>query len=270
MVLFGNIDEGLSSLEEYLKQVAKDPDGDFPLADTSPRSHRFCTGEFTDSLLLDDVTHLAAKLVELFSKYPPALLELKTKTCQIQELIGLSHGQRTVVSFSVNSPEVVSKEEPRAATLTARLKAAEKLTRCGYQVGFHFDPLIHYKGWERGYQKTVETLFSIVDPQAIAWISLGCFRYLPNLKPLMLQKGAKSLFSEEFIKADDGKMRYPRPLRYLMYRTLMDFLGEKLSPSTILYLCMESGRLWNDLFGYDPGTPGLTKMFRPPFSPIAP
>jgi spore photoproduct lyase len=262
-ILFGNIKDGLLALEDNLRLLSHDRETFKTLSpDPNPRSYRFCTGEFTDSLLFEPITSLSIKLVNLFRSYPPAILELKTKTANIDGLLDLDHGGRTVISFSLNSPEISQKEEARAASLKERLAAAAKVITRGYRVGFHFDPIIRYPGWEKGYGKTIELLFKIIDPQSIAWISLGCFRYLPPLKPIMIRKGASHLFREEFVKADDGKMRYPRPLRLLMYRTLLDFLSPKLSPKTIVYLCMESGRLWKDLFGFDPGTPGLTEMFQ--------
>jgi spore photoproduct lyase len=101
-----------------------------------------------------------------------------------------------------------------------------------------------------------------LPPQALSFISLGCFRYLPELKEVMLKTRPSSLFDAEFVRGGDGKMRYPRPRRRLMYCTLLDLLRPLVSRETIIYLCMESGRVWKEVFGYDPGTPGLTEMFR--------
>jgi len=259
IVFFGNTDESLSELEARLKSIS-DKTEQSTLKTLS--SHRFCTGEFTDSLLLDQQSHLSSRLIELFAQYPPALLELKTKTANVEHLLDLKHNNRTVISFSVNSPEVCRKEEPLAAPLLTRLKAAQKAANRGYPIGLHFDPLIYYDGWVDGYQKTINLLNQFLDLKKIAWISLGCFRYLPELKKIMLKTRPSALFQAEFVRGKDGKMRYPRPLRLHIYHTILDFLQPLTGPETIIYLCMESGRLWTDLFGFDPGTEGLTEMFR--------
>jgi DNA repair photolyase len=225
-------------------------------------SYRFCTGEFTDSLLLDRHTRLSEQLIELFRDRPPFILELKTKTAYVDHLLDLDHGGRTVISFSVNAPFISRLEEPRTAPLETRLGAAAKAAKKGYPIGLHFDPLVHYPGWETGYAQTAELIKRHLDPSMIAFISLGCLRFLPQLKPIMLKTRPSTLFDAEFIRGGDGKMRYPRPVRRLMYQRMLECLTPLVSAETVIYLCMESSRVWKEVFGHDPETQGLTRMFR--------
>lgn len=247
LVLFGNVGEGLEELKELLK---RDPD---------ERPKRFCTGEFTDSLLLDRRSGLAAELIELFARNEAALLELKTKTDYVDHLLDLDHRGRTVISFSVNAPEICRREEGRAAPLTARLAATRRAAEAGYPVGLHFDPMIQHPGWEEGYARTAELIGRYLADAQVAWVSLGCFRYLPSLKELMLARHpGTDIYDAEFISGGDGKMRYPRPIRTRLYRSVAAALKRVLPPSTLVYMCMESSRVWRDVFGHDPGTEGLT------------
>jgi spore photoproduct lyase len=259
VIFFGNsLDEGLDELSRHL-------DGELLGGrdwGSGPRSHRYCTGEFTDSLLLDHRTGISRRLVELFSQRPPFTLELKTKTDSVRHLLGLDHGGRTVISFSVNAPEICAREEPRAARLEARLEAAALAWSRGYPIGLHFDPLVWFPGWEKGYARTVDLIARILDPMALAFVSMGCFRFLPALKAIMRATRPSGLFEAEFVLGGDGKMRYPRPRRRLMYRTVLGLLREVVLPGTRIYLCMESGRVWREVFGHDPGTAGLTGLFR--------
>lgn len=246
LVLFGNIQEGLDELSQTLAR----PLGDRPL--------RYCTGEFTDSLLLDRRSSLASRLIELFAAHEGALLELKTKTDQVEHLLNLEHRGRTVISFSVNAPEICRSEEGRAAPLESRLKAARAATQAGYRVGLHFDPIIEHPGWEAGYRRSCDMIGDYLAGASVAWVSLGCFRYLPKLKELMLARYPQtSIYNGEFIRGGDGKMRYLRPLRVQLYRWLRQRLKQVLRPETVIYMCMESGRLWRDVFGFDPGGEGL-------------
>jgi spore photoproduct lyase len=226
------------------------------------RSHRYCTGEFTDSLLWDKPTKISQKLIELFADKPPFTLELKTKTDSVRHLLGIDHGGRTVISFSVNAPEICASMEPGAAPLKARLRAAALAWDKGYPIGLHFDPIIFFPGWEKGYAQTARLIADCLPPQALAFISMGCFRYLPELKAITLKDKPSFLYDTEFVRGGDGKMRYPRPRRRLMYQALLAYLRPVVSQGTTIYLCMESGRIWREVFGYDPGTVGLTNMFR--------
>ncbi|MDR0880963.1 MAG: DNA photolyase [Candidatus Adiutrix sp.] len=250
LVLFGNVEEGLAELAKLLSQ---------PPAE---RPHRFCTGEFTDSLLLDRRSGLAGRLIQLFAGSAGAVLELKTKTDQVDHLLSLNHRGRTVISFSVNAPEVCAREESRAAPLPARLAAARRAAEAGYPIGLHFDPLIFQPGWEEGYQRTIDLISRYLGGRArVAWVSLGCFRYLPALKEVMLNRHpGVAIYDAEFITGGDGKMRYPRPRRTAMYRAVAAGLRRALPDDTVIYLCMESPRLWRDVFGQDPGTGGLTAL----------
>jgi spore photoproduct lyase len=267
IIFFGN------SLTDGLKELSAHLAGQLPIGQSSAgpiahpaelRSHRYCTGEFTDSLLWDQPTKISQKLIELFASKPPFTLELKTKTDRVNHLLDLDHLGRTVISFSVNAPEICAHLEPGAAPLISRLKAAALALQKGYPIGLHFDPIIFFPGWEKGYAQTIKLISERIPAQALAFVSMGCFRYLPELKPIMKKTRPSSLFETEFVRGGDGKMRYPRPRRRLMYKTLLNHLLPITGPDTKIYLCMESGRVWRETFGFDPKTAGLTQMFRQP------
>ncbi|MDR3038642.1 MAG: DNA photolyase [Candidatus Adiutrix sp.] len=248
LVLFGNVEEGLA---EFAALLDRPP---------TERPRRFGTGEFTDSLLLDRRSGLAEQLVTLVAGRE-ATLELKTKTDQVGHLLGLDHRGHTVISFSLNAPAVAEAEEGRAAPLAARLRAAARAAEAGYPIGLHFDPLIVHPGWEEGYARTVSLIGQTLAGAQVAWVSLGCFRYLPPLKEIMLARHPDThIFDGEFISGGDGKKRYPRPLRTRMYRALAEGLRRVLPPETALYLCMETPRVWRDVFGRDPGPAGLAEL----------
>ncbi|MDR2199408.1 MAG: DNA photolyase [Deltaproteobacteria bacterium] len=278
LVIFGNVEDGLRELEERLGPGGNPLPGENPILGESPilgenpgpalgdlekktpGSLRYSTGEFADSLLFDRETGLAERLVEIFARQKRAVLELKSKNADVGHLLDLPHKGRSVFSFSVNAPRISLIHESGASPLKERIEAAGRLSDRGWRVGFHFDPVVCFPGWEREYRLTVDSIFRRVDPGSIAWISLGCFRYLPALKKERLAL-SPDLFTPEFVRAADGKARYPRPLRLKMYRLLLDALSPRLGPETIVYLCMESGAVWRELFGRDPGTEGLAALF---------
>ena len=223
---------------------------------------RIGTGEFTDSLALDRLTGLSRILVEFMRDKKSAVLELKTKTAVIENLAGLDHGGRTIVAWSLNSPGIVAQEEIRTASLEQRLAAAAKCASWDYKLAFHFDPIIYHAGWQQGYTETIGRLFAAVPKENIAWISMGCLRYLPLLKKIAGQRFPNSrFFHEEFIEGLDGKARYFRTLRVEMYQHLYQQLLQYTDPRTCIYLCMENNEIWQEVFGFIPeekgGLPGM-------------
>jgi hypothetical protein len=120
-------------------------------------------------------------LVPFFAEKMPSWSQ--NQSAEIDHLF-LDHGGRTVISWSLNPPKMIREEERRTASLNERTEAAGKCQEKGYLLGFHFDPIIDHEGWERGYEETISFLFRRIDPGRVAWISLGGFRYPPQLKAI--------------------------------------------------------------------------------------
>lgn len=223
---------------------------------------RIGTGEFTDSLGLDSLTHLSKKLIHYMADKKRGVLELKTKSGVIDNLEGLEHNGRTIVAWSLNSTEVMEKEEFRVATLDERLVAAKKCADWGYKLAFHFDPVVIHKNWEEGYRKTIERLFEVVPKEKIAWISIGALRFLPDLKKIGNIRFPKSrMYFQEFITGLDGKSRYFRSERVTLYNHIYKELQKRVSEQTCVYFCMESDEIWQEVMGFVPesrgGVPGM-------------
>jgi len=237
-----------ANLEEELQSILRDLD------DSPDTVFRIGTGEFTDSLALDPLIGWSELLVPEFSRRKNVILELKTKTAQVEHLLALPHRDRLVVSWSLNSPMIASREEHGAATLKQRMEAARRCQREGFVLGFHFDPLIHHPGWEEGYGRTLDMLDRYIDPARIIWISLGAFRYMPSLKPIILQRHPRScVLDGEFIMGLDRKMRYVKPIRIDLYARVWEGLNRWYGGRG-LYLCMESDDVWRKSLGWSPET----------------
>ncbi len=208
---------------------------------------RIGTGEFTDSMALDNLTELSRILVPFFREKSNAVLELKSKSAAIDNVLDLDHGGRTVMAWSLNSPQIMAREEFGTASLEERLAAAVRCADRGYKLAFHFDPLIYHQEWLEGYSYTIKELFNKVPAESIVWISLGALRYLPQLRPVAQARFPVSrFFQEEFITGLDNKLRYFRSLRVEMYRHILHGLWKYASPKTCIYLCMESDEIWQE------------------------
>ncbi|MCM8782713.1 MAG: hypothetical protein NC828_06690, partial [Candidatus Omnitrophica bacterium] len=200
---------------------------------------RIGTGEFTDSLAIDDITQYSIPLVDFFNKNKEIIFEFKTKSDNIANLVRARHEKNIVISWSLNPENVIRENEFYTASLENRLKAAVECVRAGYMVGFHFDPIIHYNSWENDYNMLVNCLFDKIPPKYIAWISLGTFRFKPNLKRIIENRFPNStILDEELLMGFDNKLRYPTKIRYIMYKKMVSWL-RKRAKNVPVYLCME-------------------------------
>jgi len=239
LVVCTNIDELLLDVKKTLEQS---PD----------RKFRIGTGELADSLALDHLTHYSRRLVPLFANLTNGTLELKTKSDQISNLWDLDHRGHTVVSWSMNSREICRAEERKAASFDERLQAAVQCGEWGYRLGFHFDPLIFYDGWENGYREAVHEIFRAAEPGKIAWVSLGAVRFPPHLREMVRRRFPKSRVPfGEFVPGHHGKVRYFRPVREEMYRKMRNWIHAE-APGVFVYLCMENRLVWERSFGASP------------------
>jgi len=207
-------------------------------------SLRIGTGEYSDSLALDKETGLSRRLIELFAAQNKHLLELKTKSANVDHLLDLDHRGKTVFAWSVNPQKLVESDELGSVSLAERIRAAKKCVEAGYPVAFHFDPIIFYPGWENEYKEVVDLIFSEIDPERIAWISLGALRYDPDLKDIIQARFPRSRIIFEGMEAgEDGKMRYSKPVRRELFGRTQGFI-RSYSKEVYVYLCMEGADVW--------------------------
>jgi spore photoproduct lyase len=229
-------------------------------AQAPDRVWRLGTGEFGDSLALDELTGLHETLMPLFAQHPQAFLEIKTKSHRLEHLLPLGPNPQVIFAWSLNPPEMAREAEHGAAGLRARLQAAQQAAAAGFRLAFHFDPLIYFPGWQEAYRRTVEQLGAAAAGAEVAWVSLGCLRLLPALRRIIMARFPESrLGAEEFVRAPDGKLRYFKDLRVEMYGRMREWLGEVL-PGAFIYLCMESPRVWREVFGFAPEGEELARL----------
>ncbi len=248
LTVFVNVPEMLANLQSFLSASPE-------------RFFRIGTGQLADSLSLDHITGFSELLVPFFEKQNNAVLELKTKSDNIERLLKISSRGKTIVSWSVNMEALQKQEEHKTATLDERLAAAAQICeKTDHRVGFHFDPLVDMPDCEEAYSAILKKLFDKVPEERIAWISLGCLRFMPELKPIMENRFPKStLPAGEWVRGMDGKMRYFKPRRIELYRFMVNEV-RKHAPEVTLYLSMESPEVWLEVFGTEQNKESVCRL----------
>ena len=223
---------------------------------TQNKIFRIGTGEYTDSLIWEKISPQPKFLVEKFARQNNCLLELKTKTVNIESLLPLDHNGKTVIAWSLNTPDIISTEEKGTASLKARLEAARRVESKGYRLAFHFDPLVIYQECEVQYKKVIQLIFEHVRSESIVWISIGTFRFMPKLKQIIEKRFMHSTICYgEFILGLDNKMRYFKPLRIMLYKQIISCIKE-YAPELPIYFCMEDQEVWEKCMGFFPKKEG--------------
>ena len=209
---------------------------------------RMGTGEMTDSLVFEPLTHYGQYLANCFRRFPHLILELKTKSLFSDELLARPIAN-VVLAWSLTPDPIAQREEPLAPTTDERISAAARAVAAGHRVGFHFDPIIAGSDWQQDYWQTVDKLFQKVAESAIAWISLGTFRIFPSLRDVIRTRHPQSrTLHQELVVGYDGKLRYFKKQRVEIYRQMAAWITAAGGESVPVYLCMESHEVWHRVF----------------------
>ncbi|MFQ5963447.1 MAG: radical SAM protein [Candidatus Scalinduaceae bacterium] len=212
----------------------------------------FHAGELCDALAFDDLTGLSHKLISLFSEYPKARLELRTKTTAIDNVLIMPGINNVIISWTFSPQVIVDAYEHETPSLEERINAAERVQRAGYNIGICLDPIIRCDDWFSNYKTMLDMLFDRLDINKIKFVSLGGFRFLPSLANVIRERNQQTdLLLSEFVPCIDGKYRYFRPIRAEIYRELINIIKQN-NHGIKISLCMETNEVWNEVMSNHP------------------
>ena len=205
----------------------------------------FNMGEMLDSLALDHITGLTTMLVPFFAGLPRGFLMLLTKSSNIDNLISVEPNGQTVVSWSLNSQQMIEQHETGTASLCERIEAARLCQNHGYRIRIRIDPGILYPDWKAGYADLIQKTLAAVKPENI---TLGMLRFLPGhfrLAAGAYGTRARKLLDHNFVAgASDGKLRYPLKGRVAFYTFLIDAI-RSFDRDVSISLCRATAEIWS-------------------------
>jgi len=209
------------------------------------RPTAFYLGKLQDSLALDPLTAYSTVLVPFFAEHPWARLTLLTKSAHVDRLLDLEHRGHSILSWSVNPPEVSAMFEENVPSVDERLEAMRRVAERGYPVRAIMMPIIPVDGWQSIYARFTEHLLQTVP---IERLTLGGICIYRSARDLMERKmGRRNVVSEHIDAASppagDGRARYCRKLRHEVYSLVMES-ARRLRPDLEIALCLEEQALW--------------------------
>lgn len=230
-----------TNIYDYISEIKKIVKG-------SKNIIRIGTGEFTDSLVYDDITNYSIPIINFLRDEESLVFEFKTKSDKIFNIVYQKPADNFVIAYSINPPEISSVFEHGCVSYETRLKCLKELSEAGWKLAIHFDPIIFIEGWEKFYSKSIDDIFNSVNIENISWISAGSLRFYPETKKIIEKRFPDTeLLNAEMVIDFDGKLRYPFDIRYEMYKNIIESLKRFHFPLEKFYLCMENNEMWNKL-----------------------
>jgi len=231
--VFVNLEDILGEIDRQAQKLGK------PTA--------FYCGKLQDGLALDPLTGYSQVLVPFFAEHPYARQVVLTKSADMDNLLGLDHGGNTILSWSLNPPEVATEFERNVPSVEERLAAMVRCTDAGFSVRAVLMPMIPVPGWREAYGRFVTDLLSRVPVQRLTVGGICSYRNAVNLMEKGL--GGDNVISRHMDstrKMADGRRRYPRDLRVEMYQHILD-CARKVRPDVEVALCLEEHGVWESL-----------------------
>ncbi len=198
------------------------------------------SGEIADSLMYEGNNMPFSKsILPLFSTQKRHKLLFVTKSKNIRHFLANAYQDWAVISFSLNADLVAQEYEIGAPKVEQRIKAAEELSKAGYEVRVRIDPMVPVPYWEGHYLALLDKIFSKFKPKRI---TLGSLRGLQSTINGASQKSWVRYLSD---RSNWGR-RVDFNTRYLMYAKVIDYL-QRESKYADIALCKETLGTWNKL-----------------------
>jgi spore photoproduct lyase len=200
---------------------------------------------YTDPLVLEHLTGSWRRAVEHFGSWDaPVQLRWTTKFDDVGRFVGLPHGGRTRVRFSVNCLPVTTRMEGGTARLEDRVTALSRLARDGYPVGLTIAPIMPVPGWRTHYSLLLDMVAGAVAdvPGLDLTAELITHRFTPGSKEVLL-----GWYPRTRLEMDEATRRrkhgrfgavkyvYPRDTMAELRTWFESAIAEKLPACRILY-----------------------------------
>ena len=137
----------------------------------------FFSGYDCDSLALESVTRFVREFLPFFQKHKKAVLELRTKSINVDELLNHEVIPNCVVAYSFTPENISQKLEHGVPPVKKRIQTMKSLAEKGWQVGIRLDPLIYHESYKKNYRKLIQEIFYTISVESIHSVSTGPMRF---------------------------------------------------------------------------------------------
>ncbi len=238
--IYVNLDDILAQIDRKAREIG--------------HPEAFYLGKLQDGMALDPLTGYSRIMIPFFAKHPFARLRILSKCADFANVLDLDHGSRTVLCWSLNPAAVRQEFELITPPIEDRIEAMRQCAEAGYPIRVMLMPIIPIPDWEQHYDDLLEQLLTQVPVDRITLG--GVCSYGPAIQIMEAKLGKDNLISRSLTVIDngpdDGRVRYPREQRAIVYRHLLQTI-RRHRPDQTCALCMEDVSMAEEL-GLYPNT----------------
>jgi len=214
------------------------------------RTYHIGTGQASDSLMWGNKWGLLDSLLDFAECHPNVILELKTKSDNVNHIISRKIPANVISTWSLNTDTIIDNEEHFTASLSRRLAAATEVSEKGGLIGFHIHPMLHYDRWQEEYGALFTQIQEHFVPKDVVLVSLGTLTFTKRvIRGIRGRKMQSKVLQMPLVKAA-SKYSYPLDIKKEMFRFAYEAFSE-WHKHVFFYLCMEDIVLWPSVFGYE-------------------
>lgn len=211
-------------------------------AQKSENTTTFEIGSNSDLILENTITENLEWTIPMFAKSCKGFLTFPTKFHQVEPLLDLEHGGRTIFRMSVNPSELIRKIEIGTSSLKKRINAANDMYSAGYPTGLLIAPVILLEGWESQYSELITQLADMLLPKLKSQLILEIiFMTYSNIHRFINKEAfpnSTELYDKELMTGRArGKYGYRNEVRHKAEEFLKEQIARKLPESKIAYIC---------------------------------
>jgi spore photoproduct lyase len=207
----------------------------------------FYLGKLQDGLALDGLTAYTTVFIPFFARHEYARQVLLTKSDQVDRLLPLEHGGHTILSWSVNPPEVIERFEENTPLMDARIAAMRRCAEAGYPIRAVIMPVIPVNGFEDIYSSFIRVLLGTVELQRLTIGGICMYRNARSLMERRCGEGNEiSRSMERGQSRSDGRYRYPPEVRAHFYKHIIR-QAKAVQPRLEVSLCLEETHVWESV-----------------------
>ena len=208
----------------------------------------FYLGKLQDGLALDPLTGYSRRLIAFFAGHPYARMTLLTKSAAVDNLLDLDHRKHSILSWTVNPPEIADTFEQNTPPVADRVAAMRRCADAGYPVRAVVMPIVPLPNWQEIYRSFLR---SLLEQVGISRITLGSICSYPQAIRLMEMKLGKhnpvsTNLDGSRRKSADGRARFPHESRECTYRFLLRTIHQ-IRPRLDIGLCLEAPAMFDAL-----------------------
>jgi spore photoproduct lyase len=155
----------------------------------------------------------------------------------------LEHREHTILSWSINPPEVCNIFEENVPSVEDRVASMRKIASAGYPVRAVMMPIIPLEGWQKIYADFTRYLLKSVPLQRLTLGGVCSYKAARALMESKLGSCNPISTNMERVASPDGRSRYSTSLRAEIYAHIINIVKD-LRPDLEIALCLEEVSLW--------------------------